>query len=259
MGFVDHNYHENMFAMFKKVNAREQVVGWYSTGPKLKESDIKIHELWKKYNPNAVLVIIEVAPKTLGLPTKAYISKEEVLEDGTSEMTFKHIPSEIGALEAEEVGVEHLLRDIKDTTISTLATEINRKLSSLKNLVSRLQEMHKYLGLVVEGKLPINHVIINNLQDIFNLLPNLDVEELVKSFAVKTNDLGVVIYIASLIRSVIALHNLINNKIKNREEELALLKKQREEEDKALSDERELEEAKKLLLAKRDEDAKKSQ
>lgn len=32
-------------------------------------------------------------------------------------------------------------------------------------------------------------------------------------FAVKTNDQMLVIYLSSLIRSVIALHNLINNKV----------------------------------------------
>lgn len=30
---------------------------------------------------------------------------------------FIHIPSSIGATEAEEVGVEHLLRDIKDASL----------------------------------------------------------------------------------------------------------------------------------------------
>ena len=33
------------------------------------------------------------------------------------------------------------------------------------------------------------------------------------AFAVKTNDMMLVIYLSSLIRSVIALHNLINNKV----------------------------------------------
>lgn len=49
-------------------------------------------------------------------------------------------------------------------------------------------------------------------QDIFNLLPNLNVAELSKSFAVESNDMMLVMYVASLIRSVIALHNLIDNK-----------------------------------------------
>ena len=31
--------------MYKKVNAREVIVGYYSTGPKIKENDIKIDEL----------------------------------------------------------------------------------------------------------------------------------------------------------------------------------------------------------------------
>ena len=68
---------------------------------------------------------------------------------------------------------------------------------------------------VVAGVLPINHEIIHNLQDIFNLLPNLNVQSLVTSFSVNANDQLMVLYLASLIRSVIALHNLINNKVRS--------------------------------------------
>jgi len=28
--FLDHSYHEAMYAMFKKINAKELVVGWYA-------------------------------------------------------------------------------------------------------------------------------------------------------------------------------------------------------------------------------------
>lgn len=50
------------------------------------------------------------------------------------------------------------------------------------------------------------------LQDIFNLLPNMNVEALSTSLAVKANDMMASIYLASLIRSVLALHKLIDNK-----------------------------------------------
>lgn len=50
------------------------------------------------------------------------------------------------------------------------------------------------------------------MQDIFNLLPNLNVAELSRSFAVESNDMMLVLYLASLIRSVLALHDLIDNK-----------------------------------------------
>nr|GMC95664.1 26S proteasome non-ATPase regulatory subunit 7 homolog A-like [Ipomoea batatas] len=69
---------------------------------------------------------IGVKPKELGIPTKAYYAVEEVKENATQKsQVFVHVPSEIAAHEVEEIGVEHLLRDVKDTTISTLATELN--------------------------------------------------------------------------------------------------------------------------------------
>ena len=54
------------------------------------------------------------------------------------------------------------------------------------------------------------------MQDIFNLLPNLGVDELARSFAVQSNDMMLAIYLSSLTRSVLALHNLIDNKVSDR-------------------------------------------
>lgn len=71
----------------------------------------------------------------------------------------------------------------------------------------------------MSGKLPMNHTILYLLQDIFNLLPNLHLEEFATAFAVKTNDQLLLVYLASLIRSVLALHNLIGNKITNNDAE----------------------------------------
>jgi 26S proteasome regulatory subunit N8 len=68
--------------MVKKVTtnkiAKEKMIGWYHSGPKLKSSDLEINELFKKYTPNPVLVIINVQPSDLGIPTDAYFSVEEI-------------------------------------------------------------------------------------------------------------------------------------------------------------------------------------
>ncbi|EDW10839.1 26S proteasome non-ATPase regulatory subunit 7 [Drosophila mojavensis] len=218
--FLDHDYLENMYGMFKKVNARERVVGWYHTGPKLHQNDIAINELIRRYCPNSVLVIIDAKPKDLGLPTEAYISVEEVHDDGSpTTKTFEHVPSEIGAEEAEEVGVEHLLRDIKDTTVGSLSQKITNQLMGLKGLNAQLRDIKQYLQRVGEGKMPINHQIVYQLQDIFNLLPDITNDQFTGTMYVKTNDQMLVVYLASMVRSIIALHNLINNKLANRDAE----------------------------------------
>jgi 26S proteasome regulatory subunit N8 len=76
--FLDHNYVESMNDMFKKVNAREKLIGWYHSGPKLRSSDLLINDLFKRYTPNPLLVIIDVQPKEVGVPTDAYFAVEEI-------------------------------------------------------------------------------------------------------------------------------------------------------------------------------------
>eukprot|EP00465_Bigelowiella_longifila_P004641 CAMPEP_0185257370 /NCGR_PEP_ID=MMETSP1359-20130426/6431_1 /TAXON_ID=552665 /ORGANISM="Bigelowiella longifila, Strain CCMP242" /LENGTH=327 /DNA_ID=CAMNT_0027842417 /DNA_START=112 /DNA_END=1095 /DNA_ORIENTATION=- len=228
--FLDHNYHENMFSMFKKVNAREKVIGWYSTGPKIQPADIEINEVVRRYTPQPVFCIIDVNPKDdLEIPTQAYVSVPDI-SDTQTQRNFVHIQSEIGAMEAEEVGVEHLLRDIRDTSVSTLSDQVAQKVSSLKGLKKRMDTLADYLKKVAAEKLPLNHQILYNLQDIFNLCPNLQLKELVTSLKINTNDNMLVIYVASLIRSIIALHNLINNKLKNQDlEKIKRLKDEKQE------------------------------
>jgi len=216
-----------MLAMFRKVNAKERVVGFYSTGPTIRPNDLRIHSLIKRFVPSnttvtpPVFVIIDVRPDRESVPTTAYRVVEEVDEvDSNSRTTevkksFAHVPSIIGAMEAEEVGVEHLLRDINDPTISTVANLIKAKMAGLSALTDKLVEMKDYLQSIIDGRITkVNQDIIANMQTILNLLPNLNVEELVRSMLIKSNDMHMVIYLSALIRSVLALHDLVNNKIK---------------------------------------------
>jgi len=214
--FLDHNFHETMFGIFKKVNQKERVVGWYSSGPKIKPSDLSIHELYRRYCPEPILVVMDVQPKDIELPMECYYSVQENTSDPVFKRTFLHVNSTVGAFEAEEVGVEHLLRDIKNASASTLAVRVGDKISALKGLAVRLGEISKYLQMVVAGNLPLNQEIIYQLQEIFNLLPDQDSDELVRSFAMETNDMMLALYLGSMLRSTVALHNLINNKIRNK-------------------------------------------
>ena len=115
--FFDHIYHEEMFNMMRKINGKEKIIGWYSTGPISKKNDIQINEILRRYNTQPVFLICKVQEtQQIGLPTEAYFSQEEVDDEGNLKRQFVHVPTSIGATEAEEVGVEHLLRDIKDAS-----------------------------------------------------------------------------------------------------------------------------------------------
>lgn len=94
---------------------------------------------------------------------------------------------------------------LQDNTTGTLSEKVMQKLNSLKGLKKRLDELTQYLNNVIEGKLPISNEINDNLQDIFNLLPYLGSESLIKSLAICSNDSQLVTYISSLIRFVVVI------------------------------------------------------
>lgn len=269
--FLDHNYLENMFEMFKKINASERIIGWYHTGPKLRSSDLEINKVISRYCTQPVLLVIDLKRASgngnTGLPVDAYVAVEEIHDDGTAAtFTFNHIPAEIAAEESEEIGVEHLLRDVSsaesvfpttstntthkkssssataaaapkdnqpssstaqftDDSIAaevseTLSTRINHIVNSLRGLAENLYHVQQYLVRVADNKLPICHPILYNIQTIMNLLPQAALSEtgheqqvFHQALATSTNDRLAVTYVASLVRAVLALHNLIDNKL----------------------------------------------
>lgn len=229
--FLDHNYHESMNELSKKVNARERPVGWYHTGPKMRASDLEINEIFRKYCTHMCPTLLIVDPlaseERIGLPFDAFASIDQLSESSNSTATtssssssssakvFVHLPSVVEAEEAEEIGVEHLLRDVKDNAVTDLTTKITNKLDSLRALQQQLSSIEGYLRAVQTGKLPRNPTILYQLQEIFNLLPDVHSPEARKALTVANNDQSMMIFAGSVIRSVIALHELINNKIED--------------------------------------------
>jgi 26S proteasome regulatory subunit N8 len=109
-------------------------------------------------------------------------------------------------------------------------------LQSLQGLHLRLRDIGQYLQKVLDNELPVNHAILGNLQDVFNLLPNLSTPkinppangskpsqtgntELARAMRIKTNDQLMSIYLSSLIRAITAFHDLIENKVQNRQQQ----------------------------------------
>jgi 26S proteasome regulatory subunit N8 len=93
----------------------------------------------------------------------------------------------MGALEAEEVGVEHLLRDIRRLSGATLASSVEARLLALRSLDVRLGTLRRYVADVRSGKLVPSQRILEQLQDAFNLAPAVSRGPLAGAFATATN------------------------------------------------------------------------
>lgn len=214
--FLDHNYMETMAGLFKKINSKETIVGWYHSGPELRQSDLAINEVFQRYCANPVLAVVPTQENaSFQVPTNAYIAVEEAAdESGRKVKKFAHIPSIVEAEIAEDIGVEHLLRDTKDISVGDLTSKISEKHVALSEMLNQLDQIHAYLQKVAQSKLPVNNQIVFNLQKIQNLMLDENGFTAVLNALVQTNsDAKLMVYVSSVCRMIISMHALIDNKI----------------------------------------------
>lgn len=212
--FVDTNFIDEMYALHRKVTLKEQIVGWYSSSSKVSPNDLDIHHMMRRYCPNPVFITTDVGAKDPHeIPVSAFVGAERVRPDGQPIVTsFQNVPTIVDFLEVEEVGVEHLLRDIKDVDMSEIGTTLTNSVHGLAALESRLCGISQYLQDVIDKKYEPDNEIIGIVQSIFNLLPNLVLQDTVDSLATKSDDSAFMVFVSQLCRSVVSLHELVNKK-----------------------------------------------
>jgi 26S proteasome regulatory subunit N8 len=211
-----------MFTMFRKVNSSERVVGWYSTGTVQRKADIHIHEVIRQYTTEPVFTLIDVQNSSASeAPAKAFVSLPAAPDAlATSARVFRPVPAAVGAEEAEEVGVEHLLRDLRGLRHVSLTEAVQQQVAAVAALEGRMQLIADYLDDCAQGRTQPNPKIIQNAQSILAMVPNLAAPELADALATHQNDSAALVFVASLVRAVTRLHDLISNKKMNREAEL---------------------------------------
>jgi proteasome lid subunit RPN8/RPN11 len=78
VGDIDRNPHQ----MSADSSAKERPIGFYHSGPRLRSSDLEITELFKRFCPRPVMVIVDVRASggrgDTGIPTDAYFPVEEI-------------------------------------------------------------------------------------------------------------------------------------------------------------------------------------
>lgn len=208
--FFDTNYAEEMFRMYKKVLPKVRIVGWYSTGTEIQPNDLLIHLLLcERFCPNPVYCVINTDPTNKGLPVMAYMATEG--REGR-DVEFRNIVTSLGSYEAEEIGIEHLLRDLTDSTITTLSTKVQDRHLALLKLEALLGSVGDYLTDVADGSMPVQHDILATIQEVVDLLPLLNQMKTATGAIVAANDQALGTFIGSVSRCVMALYDVILNR-----------------------------------------------
>lgn len=203
--FFDKTYAEEMFRMHKRVFPLTSIVGWYSSGPDIQVNDMLLHMLVAdSFCPNPVYCIVNTDPQNKGVPVMAYTTVEA--RAGSRLLEFRNIRTHLGSEQAEEIGIEHLLRDVTDSTITNLSTQIQERERSVHHLLRILKQIEEYLRDVANRVLPLSEDILGLLQELISLQQEICMQKNSAAMIRHTNDEAVSTYLAALGRLISAIH-----------------------------------------------------
>nr|ACN35848.1 unknown [Zea mays] len=101
---TDIDYHHNMYASHQKVNPKEVIVGWFSTGFGVSGGSTLIHEFYSREVQNPIHLTVDTGFTRGEASIKAYISSNLSLRDSQLAAQFQEIPLDLKMIEAEKAG-----------------------------------------------------------------------------------------------------------------------------------------------------------
>lgn len=202
---LDIDYHHNMLASHQKVNPKEVIVGWFSTGFGISGGSALIHEFYSREVSNPVHLTADTGFANGQATIKAFVSVNLSLGDQPLAAQFLEIPLDLRMIEAERVGFDMLKK-----SVDKLPNDLDGMEASIERLLAVINDVYKYVDDVVEGRISPDTSLGRLLSEIINAIPKLSVPEFDKLVNDGLQDQLLLLYLSSITRTHLSLADKFN-------------------------------------------------
>ncbi|GMG98308.1 hypothetical protein Nepgr_000148 [Nepenthes gracilis] len=203
---LDIDYHHNMLMAHQKVNTKEVIVGWYSTGFGVTGGSALIHEFYSREVPNPIHLTVDTTFTNGEAAIKAFVSVNLSLGDQQLAAQFQDIPVDLRMAEAERVGYELL----KSTMVDKLPSDLEGMEASMERLLALIDDVYRYVDDVVEGRIAPDNNIGRFIADTLSSLPKMSPAALDKLVNDSLQDQLLLLYLSSITRTQLSLAEKLN-------------------------------------------------
>ncbi|KAF3795581.1 Eukaryotic translation initiation factor 3 subunit F [Nymphaea thermarum] len=203
---LDIDYHHNMFLSHQKVNPKEVIVGWYSTGFGVSGGSALIHEFYSREVANPVHLTVDTGFKMGEASIKAYVSANLSLGERQLAAQFNEIPLDLRMVEAERVGFDVF----KKTIVDKLPNNLEGMETTMERLLVLIDDIYKYVDDVVEGRTAPDNHIGSYLAESMAHIPKMTPAAFDKLFNGSMQDTLLLVYLSSLTRTQLSLAEKLN-------------------------------------------------
>lgn len=204
---VDIDFHRTMFELHHRANPKEVVVGWYSTGRGVDQSDALIQDFYTRDVANPVHLTVDTLMTGDQMAVEAYVSTSLMLGDKPMATHFHEIAVDMRMMEADRVGIELL----KAENTESLPSDLDGLQQSISKLQGMIDDTLEYVEDVCEGQNPPNKNIGRYLMDTIASVPRLGEDTFSKLFNDSVQDVLLVMYLANMTKGQLVLAEKLSN------------------------------------------------
>lgn len=203
---LDIDYHHNMMSSHQKVNPKEVIVGWFSTGFGVTGGSALIHEFFSRETTNPIHLTVDTGFTNGEASVKGFVSVHLAIGDQQLAAQFQEIPLDLRMVEAQRVGFDIL----KTNAVDRLPNDLEGMEASMQRLLALIDDIYKYVDDVVEGRVPQDNKIGRFISDTVASLPKLSPQEFDKLVNDGLQDQLLLLYLASLTRTQLSFAEKLN-------------------------------------------------
>lgn len=207
---VDTDYHKTMYELHRRVNASEELVGWYATGLETDLNSVIVHEFYGRECASPVHLLIDATLSNGRFDVSAYVSTAYKIGERALSSEFRPIPVETRPDKAGKVGLDVLFKnrraeEAKRAGGTVMPSEIDNLEKSIERLLELLDTVGKNVDAVVAGEIEGDVQAGRYLAETLTMVPKMNAADFERMFGDNMRDLLMVKYLCKLTQSQLLL------------------------------------------------------
>ncbi|CAE7710053.1 TIF3F1, partial [Symbiodinium microadriaticum] len=212
---INKDYHKSMYAMHKRINRKELIIGWYTTVPEgslLTDNSSLIHEFYSHECSDPVHLVVDASLTESDINIRAFISKAMVVGENALANMFQEVHVELCLSPAETTCLNHMISgQEQDSTfsspemLSSIPSVPADLTSSLRRLVGLVDKISAYVDEVAAGTREPDAQIGIMIADVLSSLQVVGPDDFQRYMDAKTQDMLMVSYLSNLTKAQLAV------------------------------------------------------
>ncbi|XP_057328811.1 eukaryotic translation initiation factor 3 subunit F isoform X2 [Microplitis mediator] len=208
------SYAMDLYDLNHRVNAQENIVGWWATGKEVTTHSSVIHEYYARECNNPVHLTVDTTlVNTTRMGIKAYVCVQLGVPNGKQGCMFTPTKVEITCYEPEIVGLQLCQKTQKAPSGQTKLgggvepmMDLAQIAEASSKLSTMLEQVLTYVDNVLDGKQPPDNQVGRALLDMVNSVPKMTSDQFDEMFNSNVKDLLMVVALSQLIKTQLQLN-----------------------------------------------------